>query len=178
LGFKLIETKDKNGFSLIEFIIVMLILSVLFLFIVPKIESGTKLNINKSARRLAGAVIYIRNEVIFKKKNLRIMYDMEEHTYSIKEIVRTKAGFAAEEYEEKEVSTLSLEEGVRFMDIKTTYGGRLNFGKTYTHFFPTGMVEKTLIHLINENDAIKTLDVNVLTGEVDIFDDYYDEESY
>ena len=73
---------------------------------------------------------------------------------------------------------MALEDGVSFMDIDTAYNGKLNFGRTYTHFFITGMVEKTLIHLENENEVVRTLDVNVLTGEVDIYDKYYDEEGY
>lgn len=170
--------REENGFTLIELMVVIAIISISMFVVIPKIESNTKMNLDKSARRLAGAIIFVRNEVIFKNKKFRIKYDIEENTYSIDELVKTSMGFVDEEYEAKEITTVSFEDGVSYMDITTEYGGRLNFGKTYTHFFPTGMVERTRIHIKNENDDIKTLDVNVLTGEVDIFDKYYDEDSY
>jgi prepilin-type N-terminal cleavage/methylation domain-containing protein len=176
LEHKLTKVNDSNGFSLIELIVVIIIISVSIAYVVPKIEATTRINLDETARRLAGAIIFARNEAIFKKKNLRIKYEIEENKYSIKEIVRTSIGYMQEDYGEEELTTVELEEGVSFMDIDTQYSGKTGFGSTYTHFFTSGMVEKTVIHLENEDDVVKTLLVNVLTGEVDIKDDYYEEE--
>ena len=175
---KLTKSLNKSGFTLIEFVVVILIMSIFMLYAIPNIESGTKINIDKTARKLAGAILFVRNESIFKKKNLRMMYDLDENTYAVKVINMTDEGLLQEDYDVGDADSLTLEDGVSFMDIDTAYGGKFNFGKTYTHFFTSGMVEKTLIHLKNENDVVKTHDVNVLTGEVDIHDEYYDEESY
>ncbi len=168
---------NERGFTLIELMIVIMIFAVFLLFVIPKLESGTRINLDKSARKIAGSIIFARNESIFKRKKLRIKYNIDDNTYSLNEIIKTRAGYMQKEYEEKELGASALEDGVSFVDITTAYGGKVTFSDTYTHFFTSGMVEKTLIHIMNENEDVKTLDVNVLTGEIDIYDNYYEPES-
>lgn len=167
----------QNGFSLIELLVVIVIMAVTVMFVVPKLGANTRMNLNAASRKLAGTIIYVRNEVIFMKRDLKLKYSFEDNTYSINELTKMTEGFAGEEYEEKDIRTFPLPEGVSFMDVSTTYGGKLNFGDAYTHFYTSGMVERTFIHLTNDKDDVKTLEVNVLTGEVDLHDGYHDETS-
>ncbi len=164
-----------NGFSLIELIVVIVIISIFMVYAVPKIGANTKMNLNKTARKIAGAIIYTRNEAIFKNKRLRLRYNIDEGSYSIKELVVTEEGLEQVDY--AGVDDIKLEDGIAFMDVVTSDGITQTLGEAYTHFFNSGMVESTLIHLKNDNDQVKTLEINVLTGEVDIHDDYYDGES-
>lgn len=176
MDYKLIKFNFSSGFTLIEFMVVMFIMSIFLAYSVPMISRNSDVNINRSARKLAGVITGVKYESVFKKKNLRIMYDFDEMNYSIKEIAMTGDGLVQSDYGSEGESVYELDEGVRFKDIDTAYGGKLDYGSTYTHFFDSGMVERTLIHLVSDSDAEKTLVVNVLTGEVDIFDEYYEED--
>ncbi len=87
----------------------------MLVFIVPKIASSTKMNINEASRKLAGTIIYVRNEVVFGKRDLRIKYNIDDNFYSISEQVKMSEGFSSEEYEEKEIATFPLAEGIAIM---------------------------------------------------------------
>ncbi|MFC1855923.1 Tfp pilus assembly protein FimT/FimU [Thermodesulfobacteriota bacterium] len=178
MGLELTTKRSSDGFTLIELVIVLMVISISLVYVMPKIESGTGMSLDKSVRNLRSAIIYVRNEAIFRKKKLRIKYNFDENTYSIKEIARKRFEYSQEDYEENELATMKLEDGISFLDIKTAYGGKVSYGNTYTHFFSNGMVEKTVIYLKDENEKIRTLDVSVLSGEVDTYNEYYEESDW
>ncbi len=78
----------------------------------------------------------------------------------------------------REVKTSSLQKGRRLpegVDLEDVYSfseGKIQEGEALMRFFANGCVDRTLIHLRNEEDDAYTLDVNPLTGHVRLYDRY------
>jgi hypothetical protein len=65
--------------------------------------------------------------------------------------------------------------GVSFEDIITPTE-KVKEGHTYTQFFPTGLVDKGIVHLRSADGAQLTLFLRTLSGRVKIEQGYREEE--
>jgi hypothetical protein len=71
----------------------------------------------------------------------------------------------------------SLPLGVKFVDIITEQSPeKITEGRAYTHLFPHGIAERTLIHLEDNGNHQITLNIRALSGRVKQFDGYLDEK--
>jgi prepilin-type N-terminal cleavage/methylation domain-containing protein len=61
-----------------------------------------------------------------------------------------------------------LPEGVRITDVTTQYLDTISEGNAFTHFFPDGYAEPTVIHLADRNKREYTLVVSPLSGKVQV----------
>ena len=64
--------------------------------------------------------------------------------------------------------TVRLPRGVRITDVTTQYLDTVSEGKAFTHFFPDGYAEPTVIHLADQNKLEYTLVVSPLSGKVKV----------
>ena len=142
-----------------------------------------------SARRLAGTIKYIYNQAIIKNKTIRLVYDFTDNKYWA-EIVTDKfvlidkneSSYTEDDEEEEEnkfselknelVAPRELTDGVKFVSICSALKSELvEDGRAYTHFFPNGVVEGTLIHL-GYKEKIYSLDIEPMLGYAKIYDQY------
>ncbi len=65
--------------------------------------------------------------------------------------------------------------GIQFEDIVTP-AAKVKEGRTYTQFFPTGLVDKGMVHLRTNDGAQLTLLIQPLNGRVKIEQGYREEE--
>jgi prepilin-type N-terminal cleavage/methylation domain-containing protein len=69
-------------------------------------------------------------------------------------------------------SKLKLPSGVEFEDIMHQQGAQelIKEGIAYTHFFPSGMSERTIIHLKDRSDHRSSLVISATLGVTDLYD--------
>ncbi len=77
----------------------------------------------------------------------------------------------------KTLEKRDLPAGVSLADVVTLSRGKIQGGEARIRFFPNGCVERSLIHLRNENDEVYTLEINPLTGQIKIHDKYIDQKT-
>ncbi len=72
---------------------------------------------------------------------------------------------------------VSLPRGVSFEDVMTEQGkDPIIEGAAYTHFFPHGLTEQTLIHLKDSSNHRVTLILSTLIGRTQVLDGYIKRE--
>jgi hypothetical protein len=60
---------------------------------------------------------------------------------------------------------------VDFLSIETENNERpVTEGKAYIHFFSQGLIERSVIHLMNSNQSEVSLIINPLTGRTDVME--------
>ena len=69
-----------------------------------------------------------------------------------------------------------LPAGITLADVVILSKGKIQGGEARIRFFPNGCVDRSLIHLRNENDKAYTLEINPLTGQIKIHDAYVDQK--
>jgi len=184
--------KDPHGFTLIEIMGVLLIITLILGMAIPGIRSQYRYYIRSSARKLAATMAFLYDSAVLNQRTYRIVYDLDNHKYwiesaagelLIKEKEEEEAFQLDKEDEEEEGSKpkfqkpegklgkeTKLQKGVKFKSvILPRYEEPFTSGITYTYILPQGYVEETWIQLTDQEEKVYTITVNSLTGRTKIF---------
>jgi prepilin-type N-terminal cleavage/methylation domain-containing protein len=77
------EKNIKNGFTLIEVIIVIVILSITAMTAIPMFSSGANMQIRSAANMIAADLEYARSMAISRGQNYKVVFDETAESYSI-----------------------------------------------------------------------------------------------
>jgi general secretion pathway protein H len=181
---------SKRGFTLLEVMIVLGILSGLLLLGLPRIQ-GQKNKIKTVVRQLGSLSREVRNLARMKRMTYRVAFRMDEKPAYWIESAPGNITIASEatlekmeKLDEKErpanpfqksdrpfKGTRELPSGIKFKSIETpSHREPLTTGIAYVYYTPEGLVEKAVIQINNEKDVTWSLILNPLTGQADIVD--------
>lgn len=193
----------NNGFTLIELLVVVALISVIAFIALPKVTSVLKLSLNSASRNLASHLKEAYNAAVMTGKVYRVAYDLKEHSYWVesgpntillhtaetKEKEERRKRFASKSDQVKDESAefriektitrkkLSLPRGVEFEDVITEQNKEpQTAGTVYTHIFPHGITEQTVIHLKDTSDHHVTLVISPIAGRIQMHLRYMKED--
>lgn len=194
----------EGGFTLVEMLVVVGIVGLAFGVAIPSISNFFKISINSATRELAATVKQAYNSTMITGLVHRVVYDFKKNEFWVevgptqvllntketKEAYERKLRFKTSdeqaEIKKQEDSKFSLAKsvtkkklklptGVIYADVVTEqFDEPQKEGTAYTHFFPHGMTEQTLIHLKDNQKHSTTLVISSLLGKTIIFDRYVD----
>lgn len=166
------RSSEPPGFTLVELAVVILILTVTFGLVLPKISSGLWQNdLKTSSRRLAGAVAQARTRAMVEGCIWTLMLDLKAGTFWTTAKVEDEVA-EPENYEKR-----ALAGEVRFMDVqKPQEGTKTSSGRTALRFQPKGLAEPAVIHLAGPGDRVQTLFVKAFNARVAIREGYLERE--
>ncbi len=163
--------KDR-GFTLIELLVVIFIVGTFVMIVVPKIKTGTEINIKSASRNLTATIKYLYNEAVFKKNIYKLAFNLEENEYWIETLNNGEYVQSTDPYHRRR----KLPSGVYFQDVITERSvGRsaLDEDEEFILFLPTGFVEPAVIHLrTDDEDKNYTLETKPYTGGTRIYNEY------
>jgi prepilin-type N-terminal cleavage/methylation domain-containing protein len=186
--------RNKHGFSLIELLIVVAILGLVGMIAVPSISNTFRFSVKSAAREIATLIKDTSNSAQITGKIHRIVWDLKADQYWVestsestllkseesakvekdrgglfnkKELTeeekKANGGFRKENSLTKSKRTLPI--GVKFKDVVTEQSEEpIVEGLAYTHIFPQGLSEKTLVHLQDNSKNEISLIVSNLLG--------------
>ncbi len=130
--------------------------------------------LESSARRLAALVRYLNGEAAFSGQVYRISYDLGEQSYAVQVLVpsRRATEFVADSSPMSQ--PVRLPSGIAFADIRVSQAGRMNAGQVFTHFYPQGYVDPTVVHLRDQQARMMTVIIPPITGEAKVYEGYVD----
>jgi prepilin-type N-terminal cleavage/methylation domain-containing protein len=172
----------QAGFTLLELVVVLFIVSLIMLVVFPKLEGFLGPDLPGTGRHLIATIRHLRDEAEATKQIYRLNYDMDRGEYwtsIVTEKPPSADGRESEEPQEIESSVskhVALPARIRFRDIATLHQGKVSEGQAFTQFYPSGRVEKTLIHLMLDQDQVLALMISPLTGDVKVYDHYVEQE--
>ena len=189
----------QRGFTLIEIMLVLMIISLIVAMAAPSIGSYFQVSISSAGRELASVIKETYNTTMVTGRVHRVAYDFKDGTYWA-ESGPADALLETKESKEKEArkkrflkegeaksspgfsmekgitrKKISLPVGVKFEDLITQLSNEpITEGIAYTHFFPHGMVEQTLIHLKDSSKHQFSLVILPVSGKTDLYERYID----
>lgn len=189
--------KKQDGFTLIEMLVVVCIIVLISAMAMPSVSSYFQLSLNSATRDLATTIKEAYNSAVITGKVHRLVYNFKENSFWVESgpptaLMDTKESLEKEEMRkkfarssdaqpksefsmEKSVTRkkMKLPRGVEFEDVVTQQSpDPITDGVAYTHFFPQGMTEQTLIHLKDGSNHHASLSVSPLIGITDVYDRY------
>jgi len=151
----------------------MLIIGVMLAIVVPRFGDRDRAELLSSARQLASAFRYLRQEAIFTGRPYRLVFNMDE------QVVVVAAGdpngiedsFSPDD--DNAVGKIRLKEPVAITDVNLPMiAGKVAEGTVWTTFYPDGFVDVTVVHIDNGQDVYTLFVSNPLTGQVNLLPNY------
>jgi len=169
------KIRNRQGFTLIELTIVILILGVMLALIIPRLGELGEANLKRSARHLTGMVRFLHDEAQATKVQYRLRFDITEGRYWVEKWTILNLSDRTAEFQR--YSSAMAAEGTlagqtTFRDVKVAS----HPDDPYIEFAPEGWVEHALIHLRDGEGRDFTLIVNSLTGNAELRDGYIEEQ--
>jgi hypothetical protein len=160
----------QDGLSLVELSIVILLLSFLLLLSIPRFGAvlvGQRLN--SSGHLITGMVRHLYDQSTAKKRVYRLNYHLKDGEMWV--TYPNDEGEFIEDQSSTFTRRRKLPTGIQFEDIVTATE-KVQEGQAYTQFFPTGLVDRSIIHLRADDGSQLSVLIHSLSGRVTIESGY------
>ena len=190
----------SSGFTLIEMLVVLALIGLITVFALPNISSMFKLSLNSVTRELASTVKEAYNSSIMTGRVYRLAYDLKEQTFWVESgpgnvLLDTKDSKEKENRRKRfqkpddappapqftmdttvTRKKMSLPRGVVYEDVITEQSpDPITEGMAYTHIFPHGLTERTIIHLKDTQEHHISLLLDPVIGTTHMVERYVKE---
>lgn len=153
--------KVKNGFTLVELIIVIFIISLTAALAMPNLWDRGDRALKSGAKRLGSTLMYLYDEAAGKKQVYTVKIDFNTDSFSYES--------------EKESRSIIMKNSIRFKDVIIPSLGEVSFGEIIYRFGPMGPEEPITLHLIKD-DREYTVMFNHINGRSKILQGYVVED--
>jgi len=216
---RILTLRTSKGFTLLEMLVVVAVIALIGVVVVPNVGRIFRTSLKGVVNRLASVVNETYNSTVITGQVHRLVYDLNNREYwvesgpstmlldsaesrEVAERRRTRTQSEEEEEAKKNQSGFSLEatitrsktklpEGTGFISVFTEqYDKPVVQGLAYSHFFPHGLTEQTLIQIgdappddMDEDDRRKwkpkkvfSLVISPLVGKTTVYEKQLDQK--
>ena len=191
----------SRGFTLIELLVVVAIIAIVMVIAMPSVSSYFQVSLESAARQMAATIKETYNTSVVTGKVHRLVYDLKGNDYWVEigpdaVLLDTPKSREREERRKKFRSILEkapaaaftmdkevtrkkigLPAGAKFEDVVTQQSHEpITEGVAFTHFFPAGLTEQTIIHLTDNSKHHSSLVISPLIGRTDVYNRYVTSE--
>ncbi len=168
------RASSAAGFTLLEIMVVLFIVSLVALLIAPKLSFRKSDGLAHSTRLIVREIRDLQWKAISTQRMVRLEYDLDRGRISASELAPSGNLIALSGPEDR---PFRLPKGVRLSRIAVLHEGKVRDGKTFTQFFPSGAVESTTISLRDSLDRRMTVVIRPITGRIRIYKGDYQEKT-
>jgi Tfp pilus assembly protein FimT len=156
----------QDGLSLVELSIVILLISFVLLLSAPRFGAvlvGQRLK--STGHLLTGMVRALYDEATAKRRTYRLNYQLKDGEIWVTYL--SDDGEFIEDRSSPFTRRRKLPPGIQFEDV-TTPAEVVKEGQAYTQFFPTGLVDRSIVHLRTDDGAQLSVLIHPLSGRVTV----------
>ena len=139
-----IREEWQAGFTLIELMVVIFIISVTAALVLPRLPDSEASKLKNSARNLASGLRFLSDQAIITKKVYRLHLNLGEHSTRISQL--SPSGDELQP-DDQFMSRRLIEEGIEIEDVTVPRLGLVTEGEASITFGPGGLAEGMTIHL-------------------------------
>jgi len=158
----------KNGFTLIELAVVLVILSITAMLVMPRLFPGDDAALKSSARTLASTLRYLQDRAIATRSSYNLKFQFPDGAIAVNTVSDTGEEGAAGDGTLRE---RILAEGVSVEDVVLNSLGRVNDGEIIVRIGMAGLQELLTVHLKSSSGAFTVIAYPV-SGKVRIEEGY------
>ena len=161
------DTEHPSGFTLMELIVVMALLTIMLVFSIPRFHETLFLDESKTGSRwIIGKIQSLKEAAVRNQKNYTLHFDLDTDHYW-----ETDESMPADDIEDAALKTEPLPDGLKIADIEFPVRGKVSSGRTDITFYKNGYSDKALIHARNGESYVSYL-IEPFLSEVTRYDTY------
>ena len=166
-------TAVHAGFTLIELMVVIAILSVVVLVVLPRLPSTEAGKLRSSARSLASAIRFLGDRAVTSKGLYRMHINLSDNTTAIRKLTTAGEETTADD---PVLNKRFIKEGITIEDVTTPRLGKVADGELIVNFGPAGLAEFMVIHLKGSDNEHFTVTAYPNNGKVKVEQGYQEAE--
>jgi general secretion pathway protein H len=173
-----LKSNPDRGFTMIELLVVMVIISLVTAFTIPSIRTSLLSDqLKTAARRLIGLVTEVSQDAVSNQSEYILNFDLENNrVWATRGAGQGTGQDGQNEDKKSREKKLKIPESVKIVDITSVHGGKLSQGAPTLYFSKKGYVDKTAIHLRSDDGRDMTIVLSPFMGVARIFDSYVELE--
>lgn len=160
--------KKTDGFTLLELILVVFLFAIALTFVSVRWDAFSKRSKETLLERISIEIALLRENAISDYRQKAIELDLTTNTIRIGEVDLIK-GFIPER-------EIPIPEKYFLKDVVIN-GEKFSIGKPVMRLYPTGLVDKVILHFEGDTEGFFSLIVNPLTAKVSEEHGYIEEIS-
>lgn len=170
-----VRARADAGFTLIEIGLVLLIIAIAVALVVPRFRDQSHAELISQTRKLASTFRFLQQEAILNGRVYRLNIDLDQQRYFITsaEADSDVNGFTQETGILGRNVALPASLQIADVDVPLV-SGKLYEGLAYTHFYPDGYVDATVVHLDNGQEVYTLYVDQPITGRAYVASGYLD----
>ena len=166
-GPRTTDPERQDGFTLMELIVVMALLSIMLVFSIPRFHQTLFLDDSKtSSRWIIGKIQSLKEAAVRNQRNYTLHFDLDTDHYW-----ETDESMTAEDIEKATMQTEPLPDGLKIADIEFPLRGKVSSGRTDITFYKNGYSDKAIIHTGDGESSVSYL-IEPFLSEITRFDTY------
>lgn len=156
--------RTDGGFTLLEVTVVAALAALIVVLAMPRFQVLLTPDVDRDVRgELENLVMAVRQEAVLARVPMGILFDLREGTYR-SVLVRPDGTVDLENDPVARVGRLP--KGMRFTDISTPRQEQVRQGQCVAVAWPTGWIDPTAIHLLDDARRPHTLLIEPLSAQV------------
>lgn len=159
----------RAGFTLLEIVVVLVILSAVVGLVVPRLPSMREAGLRASARQTAALLRYLDERAVATKQSYRLRIDLDQQRIDV--ALRSASG-ADLPVDDPYLQRNPLAEGTQVSDLTTERLGRVTSGQVLVSYGPGGLTEPLLLHLSLPGGKAYTVQALPISSTVRVFEGY------
>ena len=162
------NSKFASGFTLIELIVVISLISMMLFLALPRLQSTLLFDSRKKAARwIIASVRSLRENALRGQKSFVLVVDLESQS-----LWATTEKSPEEEIESAKLNEFLLPENLKIIDVAYPLKGKVSSGQTEIRFYKKGYSDKALIHLEDDDNNQFTLAIEPFLSKIGVYEEY------
>ncbi len=158
----------SGGFTLIELMIVLLLVSIFLSFTLVNLKSGSAASqLQHVSRRLMHTITTLKTRAIKTRQVQALVID-----FSNRKMWTANQGMKPEELAKAAAGAYVLPDAIRFMDVVFPGKGQVATGRTEVYFYPQGYSDQAIIHIENTDARRWSLVIEPFLPTVKLLQEY------
>jgi general secretion pathway protein H len=166
--YKDTHSPSCRGFTLIELMVVLVLISIVLAVVIPRFDSGLLQDPRKKLSRwMVNTIRYLRSTAIQKQTSQALVIDLNEQRMWI-----VSDGMSEEELTTASEKAFKLDKSMQIVNVQFPDQEPLSTGSVEIRFYPAGFSDRALIHMENDDTQRFSYLVEPLLPKVKLFEEW------
>jgi len=167
------HVRQDRGFTLIELIVVVSLISIMLFLYIPKFQEVVVFdNTKKVSRWIIGKVRALKEGSITNYKSYFLHVDLDDNRMWV-----TDELMSEEEMQNAEQQGFELPDDINLVDVEYPGKDKILFGQADIYFYKKGYSDKALIHIEDSNNERLSFLIEPFLSKVRLYEEYVEFEN-